>query len=177
MSLSIIFISMNKTSPIWSISKEEFQKICKTYTTLADIIRHFNIKPDGNYKTLQKRIKDENIDISHIKLGNDSNKNRKFFIKYTSKEDVINAINTKKIKGNSSVRRQIIKWNILSNKECSVCHIKNNWNGKILILQLDHIDGNHQNHNISNLRFICPNCHSQTKTFSGKNKMVSVEGI
>lgn len=53
----------------------------------------------------------------------------------------------------------------------------NVWNGKPLMLQLDHIDGNHQNHVISNLRFICPNCHSQTETFSGKNKMASVEGI
>lgn len=45
-----------------------------------------------------------------------------------------------------------------------------------LILQLDHIDGNHENHHISNLRFLCPNCHSQTKTFSGKNKKLASAG-
>lgn len=46
---------------------------------------------------------------------------------------------------------------------------KENGTAKALILQLDHRDGDHTNHSIDNLRFLCPNCHSQTDTFSGKN--------
>lgn len=102
-------MSMNKTSPIWSVSKEQFQLICKMYNTLSDIIRHFKIRPDGNYKTLKQRIKEENIDISHIKLGLNSNLNRKFFIKYKSKDEVIDVINSGKIKDNSSIRNKIKK--------------------------------------------------------------------
>ncbi|NDB82938.1 MAG: HNH endonuclease, partial [Alphaproteobacteria bacterium] len=37
-------------------------------------------------------------------------------------------------------------------------------------LQLDHIDGDPYNHQLENLRFLCPNCHSQTETFSGRNR-------
>jgi len=37
-------------------------------------------------------------------------------------------------------------------------------------LELDHIDGNHQNNALDNLRLLCPNCHSLTPTFRGKNK-------
>lgn len=35
---------------------------------------------------------------------------------------------------------------------------------------LDHIDGDCHNHVLSNLRILCPNCHSKTDTFAGKNK-------
>lgn len=41
--------------------------------------------------------------------------------------------------------------------------------GKPLVLELDHIDGNNQNDQRHNLRYLCPNCHSQTPTFRGKN--------
>ena len=52
------------------------------------------------------------------------------------------------------------------------------YNGKPLTLQLDHIDGNPINNNLENLRFLCPNCHSQTDTFAGKNpsKLLNCEG-
>lgn len=53
---------------------------------------------------------------------------------------------------------------------CAVCHIKNKWKGKILVFVLDHIDGNSQNNNRSNLRLVCPNCDSQLDTFKYKNK-------
>lgn len=54
--------------------------------------------------------------------------------------------------------------------ECAVTECKaSTWLGKPLSLQLDHIDGNKKNNDPSNLRLLCPNCHSQTKTFAGRN--------
>lgn len=52
--------------------------------------------------------------------------------------------------------------------ECMICKI-NEWNEKEIRLQVHHVDGNKINNNIENLQFLCPNCHSQTETFSGKN--------
>ena len=57
-----------------------------------------------------------------------------------------------------------IKYNI-----CEICNIED-WFGKEISMQLDHIDGNSHNHLLENLRMICPNCHSQTETYCGKNK-------
>jgi len=37
-------------------------------------------------------------------------------------------------------------------------------------IQLEHIDGNSDNHNLSNLKLLCPNCHSLTPTFGALNK-------
>lgn len=51
---------------------------------------------------------------------------------------------------------------------CSVCGISE-WNGKEIVLEVDHIDGHHENNHPDNLRLICPNCHSQTDTYKAKN--------
>ena len=51
---------------------------------------------------------------------------------------------------------------------CEVCGISEH-NGKPLKLECDHIDGDHTNNEIRNLRLICPNCHSQTDTYKNKN--------
>ena len=53
--------------------------------------------------------------------------------------------------------------------KCSCCGISD-YNNKPLVLQVDHIDGNAGNNMPTNVRLICPNCHSQTDSFSGSNK-------
>ena len=53
--------------------------------------------------------------------------------------------------------------------ECEVCGITE-WNGKAITIELDHIDGDRNNHTLENLKMLCPNCHSQTPTFRGKKR-------
>jgi hypothetical protein len=66
------------------------------------------------------------------------------------------------------LKNRILKEGLLDNK-CSICGISS-WNNKPLNLELDHIDGNRINHQISNLRLLCTNCHSQTDTYISKNQ-------
>ena len=54
--------------------------------------------------------------------------------------------------------------------ECTICGLGKTWNNKPIEHHLDHIDGNSTNHILSNLQILCPNCHSQTNTYCGKNK-------
>ena len=51
---------------------------------------------------------------------------------------------------------------------CAECGISE-WRGKSFTLEVDHADGNKRNNTLENLRFLCPNCHSQTDTYKGKN--------
>lgn len=48
---------------------------------------------------------------------------------------------------------------------CSECGLESVWNGKPIVMHLDHIDGDTSHNDPSNLRFLCPNCHSQTETY------------
>lgn len=71
---------------------------------------------------------------------------------------------------NSTYKRyQLIKKKLIAagmkKDECEVCGIGNQWNGKPIVLQVDHINGINDDNRLENLQIICPNCHSQTSTF------------
>lgn len=68
----------------------------------------------------------------------------------------------------ASLMKRIIDANLLE-EECDHCGVGPIWNGKLLRLQVDHINGISNDHRIENLRLLCPNCHSQTDTWCGKN--------
>ena len=52
--------------------------------------------------------------------------------------------------------------------KCSCCGISE-WNGKELVLQVEHKDGNNKNNTIDNVCWLCPNCHTQTSTWGSRN--------
>lgn len=68
------------------------------------------------------------------------------------------------------LKKRLIKEKVKENR-CDECGISE-WNGKPIVCHLDHIDGDSKNHKENNLRMMCPNCHSQTETYAGRNKRV-----
>lgn len=71
-------------------------------------------------------------------------------------------------KSNKELRTVILREKLLEYK-CQKCGNDGNWQNEQLTLQLHHIDGDKTNNELSNLIFLCPNCHSQTDNFAGKN--------
>lgn len=59
--------------------------------------------------------------------------------------------------------------------KCAHCGLSE-WMGKPIALEIDHKDGNNQNDERENLEAICPNCHSMTPTWRGRNKANSIKG-
>jgi len=69
----------------------------------------------------------------------------------------------------ASLKKRLVESNILEYC-CAKCENDGMWQGNELTLQLNHIDGNSYNHRLENLEFLCPNCHTQTDTWGGRNK-------
>lgn len=75
----------------------------------------------------------------------------------------------------NKLKIRLLLENILEYK-CDVCKISE-WNNVKITLQLDHKNGINNDHRLENLRLLCPNCHSQTETYAGKNKKKKVKTI
>ncbi|MGC1381929.1 MAG: HNH endonuclease signature motif containing protein [Candidatus Baltobacteraceae bacterium] len=66
-----------------------------------------------------------------------------------------------------SIKRRLLELGLLEER-CSRCALAE-WRGKRLTIHIDHINGVKDDWRLENLRMLCPNCHSQTPTFSGRN--------
>ena len=77
---------------------------------------------------------------------------------------------------NSPITQKVLRGYIERHKvipyKCEVCGCDGHWQDGIISLELDHIDGDNTNNEISNLHYLCPNCHALTKTYRGKNKNI-----
>lgn len=120
----------------------------------------------GNWNTVKKRINDLNIDISHF-LGKGHSKGIPNV--FTPKRPLSDILIEKSSYCNSHhLKNRLIKEGLLENT-CSTCGISD-WNGQELNLHLDHKNGINNDNRFDNLRLLCPNCHSQTPTYCGKNR-------
>ena len=69
-----------------------------------------------------------------------------------------------------SFRKKLKSEKLLGEIKCNECGCNEIWNGKLLSLELEHIDGNRNNNKRDNLKWLCPNCHSQTNTYRKNNR-------
>jgi len=56
----------------------------------------------------------------------------------------------------------------LEEERCEACGLAE-WRGRPIRVTLHHINGDGYDNRLENLAFLCPNCHSQTSNFSGRN--------
>lgn len=159
-----------KRSPVWNSSDEVFKKIVSESFSIREIILKLGLEySESYYKTINRRINEGNIDISHMKRISSQ-------IHFTKSKTPLSEI----LVENSSYNRNHLKNRLIKEKllinNCYECGLGGVWNGKPLSLQLDHINGKNNDNRITNLRLLCPNCHSQTETFGARNhKKISLK--
>lgn len=74
------------------------------------------------------------------------------------------------IKNDKQVSAVVLrKYLLIIKPNCVECGIGEEYNGKPLTLEMDHIDGDSTHNMLDNVRLLCPNCHSQTPTYKAKN--------
>lgn len=159
----------------YKINEETLRKAVKDSISISEVFQKIGICNTGTaYKTLKRRFIDLKIDTSHFKgQGYLKDKKHNWTAKIPLKDILVKNSSYVSI---PSLKRRIINEGLLQLK-CSECQLGPQWNNKPLSLQLDHINGINDDHRLENLRLLCPNCHSQTDTFAGRNKLVPKKGV
>lgn len=116
-----------------------------------------------HYRPFRKIVEELNIDLSHF----NGQYTRGLQFKTEHPIETVFALDTHY--SSITLSRKIRKHKLLPYK-CVKCANPGEWNNSPLSLQLDHINGINTDNRIENLRFLCPNCHSQTDTFCGRHK-------
>lgn len=133
--------------------------------SLAEILRRLGLRAAGaNHAALRAACAEFDIDLPVIDRAALA---RKHLGKAAPRlEDIlIDGISL----NSGNLKRKLLSEGLLKN-ECSECGLADQWNGKPLVLHLDHINGNRLDNRLENLRLLCPNCHSQTPTYAGRSK-------
>ncbi|PYS87966.1 MAG: HNH endonuclease [Acidobacteria bacterium] len=150
-------------------SREEFTEAWLNSSSIAQVAKRLGCNTTGGgYVSLKLAARELGLDDRHMtgqgwNIGWPSN---------PARERVI-ALSDILVKNSAyttiwRLKRRLLRAGLLTYK-CYLCGLTE-WNGKPITLQLDHINGAHLDHRLENLRLLCPNCHSQTETFAGRNK-------
>lgn len=143
---------------------DELIEAVKTSKMKSEVLRKLNLKFGGSYKTLDRHIKRLGLDLSHFLTGAQRTAHARNHIKTLGMDDLAKH---KQFMEGKHIKRKILREGLLEYK-CSRCGVFE-WLGERLSLHLDHINGDNKDNRIENLRFLCPNCHSLTPTYCGKN--------
>ena len=146
-----------------NIPDDVFENAVKESRCLQEVVGKLGYsKSSGSMgKFVKKRIEEMKIDVSHFETSHIRSSHPRYILK-----DIL--VENSSYGNINRLKQRILKAGLLK-YECNECGNKGEWNGKPLTLQLEHKNGIHNDHRISNLCFLCPNCHSQTDTYSGKN--------
>ncbi len=142
---------------------KDFIDAWTTSLSIRQVLEKIGLKAaGGNYACARRKAEHLGLTRDHMK-GQSWNKGRKFGPKRTI-EEMCASRNTQ----SHALKGRLISEGYKEHK-CEVCGITE-WNGRPTPIELDHIDGDHSNNLLYNLRIICPNCHAQTNNYRGKNK-------
>lgn len=158
---------LNMTNKIYELTDEQFISIIKNSTTIAEVLFKLGYSTKGNswgFSIVRRRMDELNLSSSDFKGKSVYLKQKK----QIEEKDILkpNCKHTRAV-----LRRFVLRNNLIPYK-CAICGCVE-WQGKTLSLELDHINGINNDNRLENLRFLCPNCHSQTTTYGSRNQQIN----
>ena len=131
--------------------------------TYADVLRRLGAPlAGGSYAHLVRRIRRAGLDTSHF-LGQ-AHRRGQVSPGRRNPADVLTVWPPGSFRPKAPLlRRTLITCGVP--ERCTECGLEVQWQGRPLRLIVDHINGDWLDNRLENLRFLCPNCHSQTATW------------
>lgn len=148
-------------------SDEQFIEAVKTSLSYRQVLSKLGLKEaGGNYSVMKQRIRNMGLDTSHM-TGQAHLKGKTH--EWTKKPiETLLVDDREHFYPSYKLKNRLLAEGLKKHK-CECCGITE-WNGQPAPIELDHINGNHHDNRLENLRILCPNCHAQTDTYRGKNK-------
>jgi 5-methylcytosine-specific restriction endonuclease McrA len=136
----------------------------KQSTSIRQILIRLGLREaGGNYSTVSTNLQRLGLDQTRL-TGKGWSRNRKLGPRKTIEEICVRESSTHR----GELKKRLLEEGLIIN-QCMLCGLLPRWQDKELIMHLDHINGIRNDHRLENLRMLCPNCHSQTATYCGKN--------
>lgn len=147
-------------------TKEVLEAVVAESTSWVEVIRRLGKSPRGGglHRWLKHKAGLYGIDSSHF-TGRGWAKGVASTKRKTPDQILVQLDPTSCRRTVDRVRESLLE--IGREHRCAVCGLGPSWQGSSLTLQVDHINGDSTNNTAENLRFLCPNCHSQTVNFGG----------
>lgn len=147
-------------------TKAVLEPIVQNSFSIADILRKLGITnySGGMSNLISRRIKLYELDTSHF-TGNSGYAHRGGKNKTAWTDLLITKIEDSPRTSGTRLRNALIESGM--EYRCNSCGISPHWNNQVLTLEVDHINGKRWDDARDNLRFVCPNCHSQQATSKG----------
>jgi hypothetical protein len=159
----------------YKYSKEILAPIFESSKSFIEVKTKLGLSPHGGNDGFKRYVKQYELDITHF-TGQSWAKGRtkedcKAIARTTQKitKHTVEKSLRDGIRIDSGTLHRLLK-ETGREKICEVCQTGQEWCGTKLSLHIDHINGNSFDNRPENLRYLCPNCHSQTKNFGSKNK-------
>lgn len=136
---------------------EELKRLVAESSSFREVAIKRGAKPaGGNCTSISHLCKRHGLDISHM-TGQVHNKGKPAKNKKTAEQVLVMGDPLSGRMAADRLRRALFEQEVPH--KCNDCNI-DEWNGRKLVLEIDHIDGQYWNNQRDNLQFLCPNCHS-----------------
>ncbi|MED7824878.1 HNH endonuclease signature motif containing protein [Streptomyces chiangmaiensis] len=154
-----------ETGARWT--KEILESAVAASTSVNGVLRYLGIEVVGGHHTnISRRIKAYGIDTSHFRRQSQVGVPRQRW----SPEGLLVEQEPSLARRQPSNRLKRAMIALGAAEQCALCGREPFWRSRPLPLEVDHLDGNWRNNRLENLRLLCPNCHSATDTYRGRNK-------
>jgi hypothetical protein len=131
-------------------------------TSVAGVLRLLGVPlSGGQHAHIARRIRRAGIDTSHFR-GQAHNRGREFPRKRPEQVLIVLPPGSALVKARQ-LRRAMVQSGI--EERCLICGCDGMWQGIPLRLVIDHVNGDWLDNRLTNVRFLCPNCHAQTSTW------------